>query len=291
MNIVRLLVLALFICSTSVLAHDQNSICPDVITPTPKILGGTESKQGNWPWMVALLESAESDIFYAQYCSGVLIDNNWVLTAAHCVVDQTTSSIDVAVGIYDLNNFSGSRIPVKRILTHPQYNDDLQNDIALLELSSPSNQPTIPLFSGKSGEEAPLSLLGRILTAIGWGMMDGGSFPSRLRQVDLPVVEDSYCNNIYPDPALIPSQLCAGYYEGKDVCNGDSGGPVVTQIDEQWVHVGLVSFGSPCNTYNGWYGAYTRTSAYVDFINQYVAGAQYTREYTPSLHWLPLLLD
>ena len=173
----------------------------------------------------------------------------------------------MAVGVYDLDNFSGSRIAVKNIRIHPQYNDGTsQNDIALLELQQPSSQPTLPLFSGET------DLLGAMLTAIGWGMADGSTYwyyPTKLRQVDLPVVADSYCNNIYSTP-LVSSQLCAGYYEGKDVCNGDSGGPVVTQINGTWVHAGLVSYGKSCDYFLGWYGVYTRTSAFLSFIKQYV---------------------
>ena len=302
MNNRLILLLALLFLAHPALAEDQEQVPSNSITPSIKILGGIESTPGDWPWIAALLHSNEPDMYNAQYCSGVLIDDTWVLTAAHCVDGQTAGEIEVAVGVFDLNNFSGSRISVKNIYEHPEYNTaNNKNDIALLELNQPSTQPTILLFSGESEEEAPPSMLGRMLTAIGWGMADGTSswyWPEKLRQVNLPVVADSYCNNIYSAPAspLSSSQLCAGYYEGKDVCNGDSGGPVVSQIDGAWVHVGLVSFGAPCDDYLGWYGVYTRTSAFVEFINTYAPDAQFTSREPPARElpspntWLQLLL-
>jgi len=263
----------------------------DAVSLSTKILGGTEAKAGDWPWMVALLWAGVSDTYQAQYCSGVLISSTWVLTAAHCVSGFSSSDIELAPGAYDLASFSGPRIDAKRLIVHPDYDSTrIQNDIALIELAQASSQPTITLFSGLSMDDTPSDLLGVMLTALGWGMADGTSYwyyPTVLRQVDLPVVPDSYCNTIY-GTTLTSGQLCAGYYEGKDVCNGDSGGPVVANIDGQWVHVGLVSYGVPCDTYYGWYGVYTRTSAYRDFIRQYVPGARFTG--AKALPWLMLLL-
>jgi secreted trypsin-like serine protease len=295
-NILLFLILSCLI--HPVLAEEQGQMSFNSSSmPSTKILGGIESKQGDWPWIVALLRARVADMYSAQYCSGSLIDDTWVLTAAHCVEGQTASAIEVAVGVFDLEHFSGNRTSVESIYMHPEYNKaSHKNDIALLELKQASSQPIITLFSGESKEEAPPSMLGRMLTAIGWGMADGRGiwyWPEKLRQVNLPVRADSDCNNIYPIPAspLSSSQICAGYYEGKDVCNGDSGGPVVSQIDGDWVHIGLVSFGAPCDDYWGWYGVYTRTSAFVDFITRHVPHAQFTSQQNSTLTWLQLLLN
>jgi len=275
----------------------QNSQALETLEFSSKILGGTEAKAGDWPWITAILRASVSDTYQAQYCSGVLIDATWVLTAAHCVQGFSADDIELAVGAYDLNSFSGPRIGARRLIVHPEYNtSQLNNDIALIELEQASTQPTITLFSGQSNDNTPADLTGVMLTALGWGMADSGSYwyyPAVLRQVDLPVVSNSYCNTIY-STTLTDGQLCAGYYEGKDVCNGDSGGPIVAWIDDQWVHAGLVSYGMPCDEYLGWYGVYTRTSAYVDFIKGYVPGARFTSTSAAKgrgLPWLLLLLQ
>lgn len=276
MKTIQLLFFALFVLLPSPVfadAFSQSSAKEFTESVMPsKILGGVESKSGDWPWVVALLNSSEPDMYQAQYCSGVLIGESWVLTAAHCVQGRTAGSIDVAIGAFDLSSFSGSRSKISTIKVHPQYNTTLLHyDIALLQLSTPSSNAQIALFDGTSLESVQASLLGEMTTAIGWGLADGSSwyYPEKLRQVNLPVVNNSFCNNVY-NTSLVASQMCAGYYEGKDVCNGDSGGPIMSYIDGEWLHVGLVSYGAPCKDYGGWYGVYTRTSEFIDYIKLYV---------------------
>lgn len=259
-----------------------------------KILGGIESKSGDWPWMTALLSSDEPDTYQAQFCGGVLIGKSWILTAAHCAYGQSPNEIEVAVGAYDLSSPAVNRIQVKSIHIHSQYNaTSMQNDIALLEMTQPSSQPTVPLFAGQSREGVPASMIGETATAIGWGVADSSSsfyYPEKLRQVDLPIISNKYCDDIYGSPYLLPSQICAGYYEGKDTCGGDSGGAIVSKVDGTWVHVGLVSYGTPCDRYNGWYGVYTRTSSYIDFIKQYVPDVSIHPSQSKGMSWLILLL-
>ena len=267
--------------------------------PQPKIIGGSEALPDAWPWMVALIRSSVSDLFQAQFCGGVLIAPTWVLSAAHCVSGKTNSDIQVAVGAFDLDTFNGPRIAVKRIVTYPGYDPvDITGDLALLELKQPSTAPVLTLFSGKSQEHTPADLQGTLVTAIGWGQADTATtyyFPTKLRQLDLPVVANTLCANEY-GTTLLSSQLCAGYGagNGKDVCQGDSGGPLVARIDGQWVHIGLVSYGASCDPFKGDYGVYSRTSAFKDFISQYVPEALFTSDTGSSspkgFPWLLFLL-
>lgn len=46
-----------------------------------KIVGGEGALVGNWPWQVSL-ELIENEAF----CGGSLVNEQWVLTAAHCVL-------------------------------------------------------------------------------------------------------------------------------------------------------------------------------------------------------------
>lgn len=269
----RLLLALLLVWSAQpALALDIKDPALAPVEETSKILGGVQAAPGAWPWIAALLYANDSNVFSAQFCSGVLIDKSWVLTAAHCVQGMSAQGIQVAVGAWDLTAFTGSRTPVRSIRIHPQFSStSLYNDIALVELSVPSSIQPIALFSGESVDNTPPSLLGKLVTVLGWGVADSTTswyYPEILRQVSLPVVADSTCNDIYINPVL-PSQFCSGYWEGKDACEGDSGGPAVVQVDGHWVHAGIVSAGVSCQEYFGWYGKYTRTSAYLSFIRQY----------------------
>ena len=215
------------------------------------------------------------------------------MTAAHCVDFTNPGDIEVAVGVRDLDNFSGPRHAVTDIIIHPDFDSThMTNDIALLKLATASSQTPIILFSGKSRDNTPPSLTGKMTTLLGWGLYRTTGYPyypKILQQVNLPVVDDSICNFVYSE-TLTDSQLCAGYVDGKDACRGDSGGPLVVWVDDRWAHAGQVSYGTDCRSWNGFYGVYTRTSAYVDFISRYVPDAKFTTDTAP-LPWILLLME
>lgn len=51
----------------------------------PKIISGELTKEGNFPWQVSLELLHPSLGFLGHWCGGVLIDKNWIISAAHCV--------------------------------------------------------------------------------------------------------------------------------------------------------------------------------------------------------------
>lgn len=53
-------------------------ISPQMISTT-RIVGGDVAVPHSWPWMVSVTTSGGS------FCGGSIIDNSWILTAAHCV--------------------------------------------------------------------------------------------------------------------------------------------------------------------------------------------------------------
>lgn len=59
-----------------------------------RIIGGSESEPGEWPWQVALLKKNRD-----AYCGGTIVAPGWVLTAAHCAAEKPFS---VRLGEHDL---------------------------------------------------------------------------------------------------------------------------------------------------------------------------------------------
>lgn len=56
------------------------------------IVGGTTASAGDFPFIVSLSKSG------SHFCGGVLLNAYTVITAAHCSVGQTASSVKVRAG-------------------------------------------------------------------------------------------------------------------------------------------------------------------------------------------------
>lgn len=277
----------------------------------PRVFGGTQAAKDAWPFQVALLttemldESDESQ-FDAQFCGGSLISSEWVLTAAHCLVDGEepvpAELITVLVGATALTD--GTRIPAAEVIVNANYSmRTLDNDIGLIRLASPAKAPAIRIADAVADDGTA--------TVIGWGRMEDGNFPANLMQTEIELKPNDSCNSgmkeIYRkdlanllrefsprlrisgddietataaiaqnmgDP-LTENMLCAGTESGvRDACNGDSGGPLFTTDDGGPAQVGIVSWGDgpldsnvACGHRNA-FGVYTRISRYRDWIRE-----------------------
>ncbi len=173
---------------------------------------------------------------------------------------MSATKIQVAVGAYDLTKFTGSRTTVKSIRIHPQFSStSLYNDIALVELGVPSAIQPIALFSEKVVDKTPPSLLGKLVTVLGWGLADprppAGTMLRFLPKVGLPVVADSSCNDIYSNPVL-PSQFCAAITRARTPVRATA----AARRWCRWTAPGYMraSFRrGALPKYFGWYGKYT----------------------------------
>ena len=62
---------------------------PTVEVENPAIVNGTtvspDDYRARWPWIVALWDPTAPDQFLGQFCAGTLIDDQHVITAAHCL--------------------------------------------------------------------------------------------------------------------------------------------------------------------------------------------------------------
>lgn len=284
--------LLLFALYSPVLARDDQE---DAVAnrKSSRIVGGYEAQPEAWPWMVALVSYESPTVLDGQFCGGVLISSSWVLTAGHCVEGNSSTNFYVVSGVHNLSTDTGVHLGIKRIIQHPDYNDDtLNNDFALLELTDNAPQAPIAIYSGFPFKGISKTLTGEIATVIGWGSTSsyGAIYPEKLQQVELPVVSNTTCNSSYPGE-ISDNMLCAGYsYGEKDSCQGDSGGPLVTFVDGQWVHAGVVSFGEGC-AQPDYYGVYARTSQATNFIKQYVSDAFFVPSPPQIQPWLMLLLS
>lgn len=232
--------------------------------------------QNEQPWMVGLLLAEVDDLYNAQFCGGTLIAEEWVLTAAHCTFDLDLSpfapaDLDVVVGSRSLENGSGTRVAIDRIIRHRDFDfPTYHNDIALLHLTEAVDLPTLALPTGET------ALVDETITAkvMGWGLTEAGMGATTLQQAELPIVAQETCAAFYANQhyTVADSMLCAGYQAGGvDACSGDSGGPLVVWDAETltWVQAGVVSAGAGCAE-PGYFGLYTRVSSYTTWIAEII---------------------
>lgn len=103
-------------------------------------------------------------------------------------------------------------------------------------------------------------------TVAGWGS-DGSQFSEVKKHVRVPYVSIDQCRDRYPLNRLIDNQICAGGNRGEDSCSGDSGGPLMYELeDNTYIAIGVVSYGyRECGTVNV-PAVYTYVYEYLDWI-------------------------
>lgn len=200
-----------------------------------RIVGGSTAEEGLAPYQVSLQEGGY------HFCGGSIIDNNWIITAAHCVVYNKPEEISVLTGTQDLTQ-PGVSYYVKRIYVHCNYDvPSMHNDIALLHLNS-----SITLNEKTQVIKLPTRPLndGDAVLLTGWGTEEPyGTAPQQLKKVNLNFMKYDPCRKaLRDDPDLDVGHICTFTKSGEGACHGDSGGPVV----RNGVLVGIVNWGYPC---------------------------------------------
>ncbi|XP_069015083.1 trypsin II-P29-like [Embiotoca jacksoni] len=248
--------------------HSQQLDCG---TRDSKIIGGEDASEGSWPWHAALY-------MYGYFsCGGSLINDQWVLTAAHCTARDELQHAKIFLGRYNRTGANPNEVSrtVEDIICHPKYNTPIfNNDICLLKLSAPVafTKYIKPICLAS---ENSTFYSGTSSWVTGFGITDGNLLPDILQEVNVPIVGNNRCSCSYKDNyEITENMLCAGFGGGgKDSCYGDAGGPLMAKIGHRWVQSGVVSFGLGCSRPN-YTGAYTRVSQYQDWILNTIDGKE-----------------
>uniref|UniRef100_A0A182QL12 CLIP domain-containing serine protease n=1 Tax=Anopheles farauti TaxID=69004 RepID=A0A182QL12_9DIPT len=255
------------------------------IQVSDRIFGGNLTQVDEFPW-TALIQYDEGDGNFNFYCGGSLINERYVVTAAHCLIgiNRRWKVHRVRLGEWDLqseddcceDHCAKSRpidLEIEKIVAHRNYDTRDQskaNDIALIRLSrSVAYSDTVrPICLPWTDALRGRSHVGYESYAAGWGKTETSTASERKLKVLLNVTTLEECSPAYrrSGVALKRTHLCAGGMKGKDTCRGDSGGPLMRQIGGSWYLIGVVSFGpQKCGTALV-PGVYSNVAEYVDWI-------------------------
>ncbi|EDW43353.1 spaetzle-processing enzyme [Drosophila sechellia] len=267
----------------------NNSICGPII-PTFRIIGGYETQPNEMPWMALILyaqsSSSVSNERLVPKCSGSLITNRYVLTAAHCLKITEWDLRRVRLGEHNIlsnpdcfSNMNGVKqcaprhleIDIDQRIEHEQYMVIKQrhyNDIALLRLKFPVRftDEIKPICVQHGYMLSNPSFSNHKLGIAGWGFSHKEGYSNVLLKAQVDGRNTDECS--LSDPYLgfdKETQICAGFRGGNDTCKGDSGGPLMARGNGYFVYLaGITSYGySECGSGPA---AYTRTSKFIKWI-------------------------
>jgi hypothetical protein len=234
-----------------------------------RVVGGKVALPNEYPNCVLISGPDPTDYF----CTGVLVSNQLVLTAGHCMDDHTPAHVTFCTNTNDplARTFGVLGSPER----HPSYSpaQDYANDVMLLVLDQAVSPNLQPARIAQSSAFVPDKL--RIVTLVGFGYDDRAASQGFgvKRWGDTAVVSPDCrppINSVYgghPDLEFIAGD------QRVDTCKGDSGGPAFwLDAGGNRLLVGTTSRWTKNHTRTcGDGGIYVRADKYRDWMTQVAA--------------------
>lgn len=221
----------------------------------PPIVGGQRSTA--FPEVV-LLYALDSNGNLAASCSGTVIADGWVLTAAHCVADDGDFQVhELYVCFVDRSSevSASTSVLASTWVVHPAFEPTTAiHDVALVQFAS-ANKTTMNLYDTppSSADE------GRAYTLVGFGSTGQNDYSADFDKREAEVALDSFDADFYYT-----------YRDDQNACLGDSGGPLlrVSRATGEYALAGVMNWVTACE---GGTLASARIDKQLDFIETYAA--------------------
>eukprot|EP00438_Fugacium_kawagutii_P010043 Skav212675 [mRNA] locus=scaffold1227:830280:832126:- [translate_table: standard] len=246
--------LVLLACASAGLASERRLIYS--YNDSDRIVS-TARFSSDYPYLVSLTSHGGSHHF----CGGTLLDEHWILTAAHCFGTAASSVGDIQVRLMQASDSRTSQADL--VVTHESFDMDVLNDdIALLRLAT-----ALPVAKYAKLEDRSRRHVGSKALLAGWGTLDEWCFQvdDVLREGDTYIAGDGACRDL--NWAFNWSEvICTTHINATDKAVagagcGDSGGPLFLLENGELVQVGIVSFSQ------GGRDQFTRVFTYTNWIN------------------------
>ncbi|XP_047526415.1 chymotrypsin-2-like [Pieris napi] len=222
----------------------------EVIDGDSRIVGGKDATPGMAKYQVSIrIHVGEKE---GHICGGSILNEEYVLTAAHCIYRKRAEQLSIVVGSQEFNK-GDQRYKIKKLVLHEKYfRRYLRNDIAIIQIEGKIkyNDMVQPIELLK--EMAPIGKK-CLLTGFGYTDFDKLTVPKYLQMLEFITISNDNCTEQLkrsPYPKYVPvdeGQLCVQRPKNKGACKGDSGGPLVIQDDKnKTLQIGVVSWIVPC---------------------------------------------
>uniref|UniRef100_A0A914Z4Y8 Peptidase S1 domain-containing protein n=1 Tax=Panagrolaimus superbus TaxID=310955 RepID=A0A914Z4Y8_9BILA len=205
------------------------------------VLGGKESNPSDWPFVAKIINGKS-------YCTATIIDEQWILSAAHC--NEKSNPLTVIINgneIYTTNE----------TYLHESYDrkNNFINDIMLIKLPTPvkfsKNVSSICLqknIIAKNGDTAVLAGFGKRFDRVKniKSTYDEDGIPienisfnqtNSLHEVEVLIKDMDFC---FKAESQSTTKICAGG-KMRGVTQGDSGGPLAIVRNNHWIQYGISS--------------------------------------------------
>ena len=209
-----------------------------------RIVGGEVSVAGAWPWIIQIADK------YGHYCSGVIINKHFVLTAHQCVANTRPEELFIVAGAFQINTLDDNRVIYSAASYHCNTDTKKQADaICVIYVAEEIEFGRYIQPMCLPDEETVFSEGSRCFIA-GWGETFNKQEESSLHELDMPLLSDEHCKRFYQQKKIRSydnaEHICAGYFDQRGACTGDAGGPLMCLHGGSPMAAGILTWAEGC---------------------------------------------
>uniref|UniRef100_A0A7E4W342 Peptidase S1 domain-containing protein n=1 Tax=Panagrellus redivivus TaxID=6233 RepID=A0A7E4W342_PANRE len=232
-----------------------------------RVYTGDRAEIGDWPWLVRISVTFRNDSL--SLCTGAIVGNTWILTAAHCLHSGDIKYTSISYDSVEINPITNRIAYASKYFVHPNYTTPHKSDdIALIQLQS-----TI-----RFSDSVHALCLGRNIQPVAYettfAVGYGREFRGHRRMDPVNYAREAMMDTFLGEECKKNEKIVCTFGYNQGTTKGDSGGSLMVIRDNRFYSIGVVSMGSQnsiTNVMSEVRSFYTRTSAYCDWISETTA--------------------